>query len=157
MLQSIKKLASSEASGQEITTEFAVHVYKIMFSPNIGVHSNHNICRELSDPLDGMSQAIQHISGMQLFSTMFVCLSWIRNLICPTGSTSKGGPTERYPTTPATRQPLALILFFSSLSPVLLSCILHQVRTLPCLTVLHIYLTKCLVHHFLFFLSYSYI
>ena len=38
---------------------------------------------------------------------MFVCLFWIRNRICPTGSTPDAGPTESSPTTQATRHPRA--------------------------------------------------
>ena len=60
-----------------------------------------------------------------------VCLFWIRNCICPTESTSKGEPTESCPTTHATSLPraLSLLMFPAPPPPVLLSCILHQVRS----------------------------
>ena len=71
---------------------------------------------------------------------MFVfCLFWIPNCICPMGSTPKGGPMENSPTTQATRHPRALSFFMFPVPPILLSCILHQVCTLPFLPVLYIY------------------
>ena len=75
---------------------------------------------------------------------LFVCLFWIRKHICPMGSTPKVGPTEISPTTQATRHPRALSFFMFPVPPpppppILLSCILHQVCTLPRLPVLYIY------------------
>ena len=68
---------------------------------------------------------------------VIVCLFvffWIRNRICPTGSTPEGGPMENSPTTQATRHPRALLLFWHvPYPPILMSCILHQVSTFPVL------------------------
>ena len=86
---------------------------------------------------------------------MFVCLFWIRNRICPAGSTPEGGPTESSPTTQATRHPRALLLFMFPIPPYLLSCILHQVSPLPCPPVLYRYPTKYLVCPLPVFLSYT--
>ena len=91
-----------------------------------------------------------------LETCLFVSLFWMRNRICPTGSTPKGGPMEISPTTQATRHPQSLSFFMfpvlpyfcqpscirSVASSVFLSCTYIQVSglSLPCLPVLHIYL-----------------
>ena len=51
------------------------------------------------------------IMMMILHVFCFVCLFGIRNRIFPTGSTTKGGPTEITPTIQATRHPRALSHF----------------------------------------------
>ena len=89
---------------------------------------------------------------------MCVCLFWIHNRICPTESTSEGGPTESSPTTQATRHPgprcsscplsphTYVMHPASGQYPPPSSCpvqISYKVSGLPppCLPVLHIYLT----------------
>ena len=89
---------------------------------------------------------------------VFVCLFEIRNRIVPTGSTPKGGPTEITLYHPGHSSPPGLVsLSVPPPPPVLLSCILHSVRTLPCPPVLYIYPIQSLVCFFLVFLSYTYI
>ena len=73
------------------------------------------------------------------YGSMCVCLFWISDLICPTGSTPKGEPTESSPNTQATRIPRALSLYvFPTCSR---TFVMHpdQVRTLPCPPVLYQY------------------
>ena len=106
----------------------------------------------------GLRIKVMYFSGRHRPMSMFICLFWIRNRICPMGSTPEGGPTESSPTTQATRHPRALLLFMSPIPPYLChaSCIRsvpspsscpvqisYQVSCLPppFLPVLHIYLT----------------
>ena len=64
-----------------------------------------------------------------LYVCLFVCLFWIRNRICPTGSTPDGGPAESSPTTQATRHPRASLLFMSPIPPYL--CHASCIRSVP--------------------------
>ena len=85
---------------------------------------------------------------------LLLLLLEIRNRVVPTGSTPKGGPTEITLYHPGHSSPPGLVSVSVPSPPVLMSCILHPVRTLPCpihipyrvsglflprLSVLHIY------------------
>ena len=85
---------------------------------------------------------------------LYVCLFWIRNRICPMGSTPKGGPRESSHTSQATRHPLASSLFMFPLSPYF--CHAYCIRSVHT-PVLYIYPTKYLVRPLLVFPSYTYI
>ena len=79
---------------------------------------------------------------------VFACLFWICNRIRHTGSTPKREPTKSSPITQATRHPRASLLFMYTIPPpppILMSCSLHQVSTLPCPPVPYRYPTKYLV------------
>ena len=65
---------------------------------------------------------------------MFVCLFWIRNRICPTGSISKGGPTENSPTFQDTRYPRALSFFMFPVPPP--PFVMHPASGLSCTYIL---------------------
>ena len=94
---------------------------------------------ESQELMDTILSQVQRFTLDFLFCDCLpLCLFEIRNCIFPTGSTPKGGPTEISPTTQATRHPRGLVSLSVPSPPVLLSCILHQVRTLPCPPVLYI-------------------
>ena len=96
---------------------------------------------------------------LKLYTHMFVCLFWIRNRICPTGSTPEGGPTESSPTTQATRHPRASLLFMSPIPPPPYLCHASCLRSVPSPVLLSCtyILTKYLVCPHPVFLSYTYI
>ena len=104
-------------------------------------------CREI----EYLAKKMHHIKSMATFShapvgiqiravvndskqsevtpCLFVCLFWIRNRICLTGSTPEGGPTGSSPSTQATRHPPALLLFMSPIPPFL--CHASCIRSVP--------------------------
>ena len=99
----------------------------------------------------------QEPSCLFLDRLLLLLLLEIRNRVVPTGSTPKGGPTEITLYHPGHSSPPGLVSVSVPSPPVLMSCILHPVRTLPCPPVLYIYPIESLVCFFLVFLSYTYI